>query len=140
MVIIMTVFSAVCIAAGAFGICAVFQFNTGTLTALWIILSVCLVGFSAGAALGLATPLLLQSYGCTSPVYPAIYSIANQTVLAAQRLCVTNNCQCYINSTGSFNTSGITGLNSSSNYTLPISVLQCINWVPGLYDRLIASF
>jgi uncharacterized protein involved in exopolysaccharide biosynthesis len=60
------------------------------LTAFWIVLLICVFGFGAGAAVGLTTPALFKSYGCLSPVYPAIYSMSNQTVLASQRLCNQN--------------------------------------------------
>ena len=96
MVIILTIFSVLALLIGCFGVCAVFQLNTGMLTAFWVVLLVCIFGFGAGAAVGLATPMLFASYGCSGQVYPAVYSIANQTTLAYQRLCVTNNCTCYI--------------------------------------------
>lgn len=139
-VIILTIFSVVSLLIGCFGICAVYQLNTGMLTAFWVVLLVCIFGFAAGAAVGLATPILFQSYGCSGQVYPAIYSIANQTTLANLKFCVLNNCTCYINPAGNFNTTNITGLSSVTNITQPISVIQCVGWGAGIYDRSIASF
>ena len=100
MVIILTIFSLLCLFAGCLGVCAVFQLRSGMLTAFWIILLVCLFGFVGGAAVGLATPTLLASYGCTGQVYPAVFSINNIATAASQKLCIANNCTCYIDPNG----------------------------------------
>lgn len=139
MVIILTSFSATCLLAGCIGLCGVFQLKSGILTTFWIVMTVCIFGFGAGAAIGLATPLLFQSYGCTGQVYPAVYTMNNQTSNAILTFCKLN-CTCFLNTTGGFNTTGVTGLTNSTNVTLPISVIQCVNWPVGIYDRLMGTF
>lgn len=56
MVVLLTVFSVVSLFAGALGICAVFQYSKSMMTCFWISMLICLIGFSAGAALGLVIP------------------------------------------------------------------------------------
>lgn len=139
MLIILTVFSALCLLAGSLGLCAVCQLNTGMLTAFWILTSICIFGFSTGAGLGLGTPLLFNSYGCTGQVYPSVPTISNQVNYANQVFCRVG-CSCYISVNGGFNTSGIQGLNNITNIALPISVIQCPTWGVGIYDRMLGTF
>ena len=143
MVILLTAFSVFILGLGCIGICAVYQMNDSLITAFWGGLIICGFGFAAGAAVGLATPLLLQSYGCSSSVYPAVSIINAQVTNATTKLCFAApaNCTCFLNSSSSINQV----LNASSystiaNYTYPISVQQCPNWTKGIYDTSIQAF
>ena len=144
MVVLLTVFSCVSLAAGCLGICAVYQYSKGMLTGFWVMMAVCLVGFAVTAAVGLSLPLTFYSEGCLSNSYPGIGYINNQTTLAINRFCKESplNCTCYLKP----NTSVYESLspnsiaNSTNNYTYPISVLECGGWMVGFYDNELAAY
>lgn len=87
MVVLLTVFSFIALIAGIIGICAVFQFRKSMLTGFWVMMIVCMVGFSATAGVALAYPISFINSGCLSTSYAGNGYINNQTILAATRLC-----------------------------------------------------
>lgn len=144
----MTIFSTLALFAGCMGICAVYQYSRPLMSAFWIAMIFCLIGFAAAGAVAIAVPLFFYNGGCLGSTYASTLYINNQTAQAAQRLCRLSpiNCLCYLNPNGSsysqLNTMILANsLNTTTiNYSAPVSVFQCPNWVLGTYDRTLSAF
>lgn len=144
MVILLTIFSCVILFTGAFGVCGVYQYSKRMLSTFWICIIICLIGFAAAAAIGLAIPLYFYNGGCLSSTYVPSQTLNFQNSIAYNNFCkAAGECRCYINP----NTTGFSSLSQiipstnydRNNYSLAVSVFRCKNWTSGMYDSTISS-